>query len=589
MNTLIIPSMLLISEMYDTKLYTYANKEELEIILSGMKSRYILVCYEDDFSKYKYAANEADYIIIITYKREFMQFSHNIYFIHGEKINAYTLFLMSKMVNINQNLKEEVLENYKIGISLSAEKDKSMLWDKILSFCRRATRAEAGTLYLMSKDKKAIFFVCSQNEKLDKNEIEQKEIPFNKSSLVGFVCSSGHTLNIEDAYEIPEELPYKFNKAFDVTLGYRTKSILTVPMLTPHGEIIGAVQLLNKKNFSGDYVSFSGYDEVLLRSLSSLSAVTVENNRLYDDISNLFDSLIISSTKAIEQRDPATKGHSVRVSKTTLAAMELIDNDIELFPDVKFNSNDYRAAEIASMLHDFGKVGVRENILTKINKLYPSDYERLKGRLFYIKVLLEREALVNGSSDYIGDMEFIRVLIERLDTINSPAPMSGENLALVKLARDKKVLIDGFEHRFLTDEEADYLMIEKGNLTTKERDDMESHVVFSYEILRAMKWPYELSKVPDYVISHHEKLDGSGYPMHLKDNQIGIIERVIAIADIYDALTASDRSYKKAIPREIALKIINEEVEKGKLDKKVFRLFKENIAYIEEQGRKVKG
>jgi len=576
----ILPEQLIVSSYEGYTVHTYSSTEDLKNITENL-NEYIFVCYEDHFSEYKEVAKDAFYLILISFKREFMQFSHNIFFINGEKLNTYNLFLMFEMIRINHELKSEILENYRIGIDLSAEKDMKKLWEKILSFSRKSTHAEAGTLFMLKKKKDAITFLCSQNERFNMDEIKEVEIPFNNKSLVGYVCSTGKTLNIKDAYNLPDDLPYKFNPKIDEELHYHTQSIITIPMVTPHGDIIGAVQLINKKTVSEMITGFSNYDELLLRSIASLSAVAIENNRLYDEISGLFDSFIFASTKAIEQRDPATKGHSERVARYTMGLMALVnESDLTVFKGVKFTPHDVRSAEVAAILHDFGKVGIREKLLIKQNKLFYEDYEKIRGRALYIKVSLEKQAIEMKLLNQQPDIDFITTFVDKLDELNMPSPLTEENEKFIQEAMGKKFTILDEVFPLLTGKEAENLLIGNGSLTPDERLNMENHVIYSYEIIKAMKWPYEMENVPDYVINHHEKLDGSGYPFGKTGKELGLIDRIIAISDIYDALTASDRTYKRSFSPEIALKIIEEEVTSGRLDSEIFSLLKNNLPFV---------
>ncbi len=573
---LIIPDQFPTDEIPGTRMTRYSIHSDLTEMLQNEKEDFIFICYESEFSKYKDIAKKASYLIIISFTREFMQFSYNIFFINGEKSDGYTIQLIVEMLRVNNHLKEEILENYKIGIDLSAEKDKKALWEKILRFSRKSTSAEAGALYLLSEDKKNIYFLVSQNDKLDIREFVGKKIPFNKKSLVGFVCSTGETLNIEDAYTISTALPYSHNHKLDYELDYKTQSIITVPMVTDRGEIIGALQIINKK-VRETVVSFTNYDEILLTSLASLSAVTIENNRLYLEIEELFESFVMASTKAIDQRDPATKDHSERVSHYTKMLMDAVSKDSKIFPEIKFAANDAKVAEIAAVLHDIGKLGVKEHLLTKINKLSEADYERVKGRFWFVKLSLEKSELIERCGKYKDDIGFIEELIENIDRINTPGALQMHDIALVKQAQSKVFYIENQEVFLLTKREADYLLIEKGNLNSAERKDVESHAQKSYEILKTMKWPKELSSVPEHVLNHHEKLDGSGYPSKKRAKDLHIIDRIIAIADIYDALTAGDRTYKKPLHPMEALSIMESDAMKSKIDQNLFVIFKQLI------------
>lgn len=581
MTTLFLPQDLVISEVNDNEVILYRAADEVVKRIAGLPSRAIVVTYEEQAPEVKSALRDRDWLVLVAFGKGFEHRPPNIFSVDGEKLSAYTLYLLVQLIEVIDSLRDEVIGNYHIGVDLSSEKDPQRLWDKILSFTRRATRAEAGTLYLMSRDRKSIFFVRSQNEKLNRVDIERREIPFNRRSLVGFVCATGETLNIPDAYALPDDAPYSFNKQIDIMLGYRTHSVLTAPMKTPRGDVIGAVQLLNKHEVQSGYLPFSKYDELLLQSLASLSAVTVENNRLYEEIRGLFDSLVVSSVKAIEQRDPATKGHSVRVSCMMRKTLELLaagDKDA-------FSDDLLRGAEIASMLHDFGKVGIRENILTKANKLHADDRERVLWRTRYLRERLAHET--TKGNDHRADIDLIDRFLARLDAINTPAPLTDGDRAIIAETAACRLHLDGTEIPLLTEQEHRYLSIERGNLTAEERAEMEQHAVKSWEILKAMQWPWELSQVPDHVLDHHEKLDGSGYPHRKKGNDLGVVERILSLVDMYDALTAADRSYKKAIPRDVALRILGDEVAAGKLDRRIFEVFRDHIddidAFVKEK------
>ncbi len=575
MTMLFLPEDLLISGVSDVAVTLYREASDIAAALAAPRGRIVVVAYERQAPAVQKCLRDRDWLILVSFGQGFEYRPPNIFTVDGEKINAYTLFAISHLLSVIDDLKDEIVGNYNIGVDLSSEKDPRRLWDKILSFSRRATRAEAGTLYLMSRDRRRIYFVCSQNEKLNRTDIERREVPFNTQSLVGFVCTTGETLNIPDAYAIPEGTAYSFNRQIDIMLGYRTHSILTVPMKTPHGEVIGAVQLLNKHEKQSGYLPFTSYDELLLQSLASLAAVTVENNRLYEDISRLFDSLILTLTKALEQRDPATQGHSVRVTRLTLKLLDLIARE----GGPTLSGDDRRAAEIAGMLHDFGKIGTREQILTKVNKLYPADRERVYWRARYL--VAQISAGCATVSERAAEEAFIERFLSCLDTLNRPGRLSDEDRVFLDEALTKRYEVAGETVPLLTEEEHRYLTIPAGNLTPSERAEMERHVVNSWELLRSMQWPLELARVPEYVLNHHEKLDGSGYPNGKKNDEIGIVERALAVADIYDALTATDRSYKKAIPRDKAIAIVREEAARGKIDGRVVALLADHIDEVE--------
>ena len=469
--------------------------------------------------------------------------------------------------------KRSILRND--GINISVEKEPNKLYGQILTFLRKATNAEAGTLYLMNEEHDKIFFVSSQNSRLGSKVFEKREIPFNKRSFVGYVCDKGETLNIPDAYSIPEDAPYTFNSDLDKRLNYKTVSIITVPMKTATGDVVGAVQLINKLDSeSGEPVPFSDFDTIMLKSLSTLAAVSVENNNLLLETEKLLNNMIISSVKAIEQRDPITKGHSIRVSAYTMSILKHALEKPEIAQLYHVDKNTMKVAETASLLHDFGKVGVREKLLMKQHRFYPEELETMKWRIKYALVFMKE-----GSEEKAVAEEFL----SKLDSLDIPRPHDDDEKALIDRASRILVNANGEKIELVTAEELSYLNIQKGTFTTEERSNMEKHVLYSYELLNSIDWPVSLKSVPNIAASHHEKLDGSGYPFHKKADELGIIERVMAIADIYDALTAKDRPYKKAIPPEIAVSIIQKEVDDGKIDSTLFNVFTANREAIDKE------
>jgi HD-GYP domain-containing protein (c-di-GMP phosphodiesterase class II) len=575
-KNVVIPESLKIKNIPGTNVYTYDTVSELLEVTGNLRDPFVIFIYEELFRPYLKPVTQSDFTFIIDYSCDFEQAGNNLFRINGERLSSFNIGVILALAEMNMDLHLRIVDNLQIGISLTVEKDPGNLYSMILTFLRKATGAEAGTLYLMSEDRERIFFVCSQNSLFDSKMIEKKEVPFNKESLVGFVCHTGETLNIPDAYSIPENSPYHFNKDIDKKMNYKTESIITVPMKTNSGEVIGAVQLLNKKRGADLKTEpFSKFDELVLKSLSTLAAVSVENNRLLLETETLLNNMIISSVKAIEQRDPATKGHSLRVSALFVALLKRIGAS-EKFKDFKATASILKSAETAALLHDFGKVGVREKILMKEERFYPDQLEALKWRLRFIAASATNESNME-------DIENIKKFTEMLDDLNKPSPYSDEQKELISSVENLSYTINGIDIPVLNDLEKSYLSIRAGTLNDEERKDMEKHVLYSFELLNSIEWPFDLRNVPCIAASHHEKLDGSGYPHHRDASSLGIVERAMGIVDIYDALTAKDRPYKKAIPPEVALKIIQTEVDKGKLDGEIFELFKEERESIEKE------
>ncbi|MGI6395250.1 MAG: HD domain-containing phosphohydrolase [bacterium] len=573
-----IPAFLNIVKIPNKRTVLYQSIEELKEKLKTEKEKYFLIIYESCYHLNSDIAKNSFATILVSFDCDFEQIDHKIFRVNGEKLTKFALEQTLPLIETALSLYDRIIENLQIGISLTVEKKADNLYSNILTFLRKATKAEAGTLYLMSAERDKIYFISSQNARFDSKMIEKKEIPFNKQSLVGYVCHKGETLNIANAYDIPEDVPYEFNKEIDKKLNYKTVSIITVPMKTTTGEVVGAVQLINKIDEKTKKESpFSDFDEMMLMSLATLAAVTVENHNLLVETETLLNNMIISSVKAIEQRDPATKGHSLRVAALTVELLKIYKKKESKKFNIEIDDNLIKTAEIAALLHDFGKVGVREKILMKEGRIYSEQLEAVKWRMRFIIASLSEED---------ERLKVVKEIFQKIDSLNIPRPHTDEEKGLIEKAGELTFEINGEEIPIFTEEELGFLKIRSGTFNTSERADMEKHVVFSYDLLNSIEWSRHLKSVPEIAASHHEKLDGSGYPFGKKGEDLGIIERILGVVDIYDALTAKDRPYKKAMPTEVALSIIEKEVASGKLDSEIFELLSKNWKEIEDSVKK---
>ena len=431
-GVIFIPDFLKISQIDGRKVVVYSSLDEVKEA-KPQSRQYILIISDSDFNLSLPLVIESKATILVSFGCSFKQIAKNIFRVDGEKFDRFSLSYIIDFVDINASLHEKVALNNEfgnstydkliayaeIGVSLAIEKDQNILYDKILSFLRNATNAEAGTLYLMNDEKDKIYFMTSQNSRFGHSSGGgRREVPYDTTSLVGYVCKSGEVLNIPDAYQIPADRPYKFNDAFDKKSNYRSVSMITVPMLTPAGEIIGAAQLINKLDpLTGEPIPFSALDELFLKSLATLAAVSVNNNNLQHETEVLLNNMIISSVKAIEQRDPATKGHSIRVAAFTMAILKRVLADKELCKNYKIDENILNTAETAALLHDFGKVGVRENILMKRERFYPEQINTMKWRMRYILASIPADD---------GRRETVSAMLDQIDALNMPRPHTPE-------------------------------------------------------------------------------------------------------------------------------------------------------------------
>lgn len=501
----------------------------------------------------------------------------------------------------------EIDELNKIGAALSAERDTTKLLEMILQKSREITTSDAGALYLVEDEpntkSSVLRFALTQNDSVVV-PFNSFTIPIDKSRISSYAALTGKILHIEDAYNLPPDAEYGFSKDFDVQINYRTKSILAVPMQNHKGEVIGVLQLLNHKINSKIKVTLENADEVLqpypehaqqlVNSLASQAAVALENNRMIHDIQKLFEGFVQASVMAIEARDPTTSGHSFRVEKLTVALAEAVNRTYEgAYADIKFTKDQIREISYASILHDFGKVGVREHVLVKANKLYPFQLKLIQQRFNYIRKAIKEEhyrnrlnyLLEQGKAGYLLNLSnFDNELAQNIKQIddylafilvcNNPSILPEGNFEkLQDLAVHTYLTEDGKEETLLNKEEVRFLSITRGSLDETERAEIESHVIHTFNFLSQIPWTKELSAIPEIARSHHEKLNGTGYPYKLFGDQIPIQSRMIAISDIFDALSAADRPYKRALSPEKSLDILGSEVKRKLLDEELYRIF----------------
>jgi len=523
----------------------------------------------------------------------------------------------------------ELEELNRIGIALSETHDVEHLLDLILRKARAITGADAGSLYLAelsggntngspanlpngSEKTRQLRFRLTQNDSVQFPYTEHT-LPITESSMAGYCALHGEVIELADAYRIAKTRPFHFNSSFDEQAGYRTRSLITLPMKNGKGEVIGVLQLINCKrhpqarltdaNAVRRYVHpFPEHAVRLGLSLASQAAVAYENSQLYRDIENLFDGFVNAAVKAIEQRDPTTSGHSQRVCEMTLALAEAVDHEPQgAYADLRFSREQMKELRYAALLHDFGKVGVREEVLTKAKKLYPLQFSRLLDRFDYIRRDIEARIAEQKVEHLLGhfrkereararlnllDGEASRLLaeldryVEFITRANEPTILPSSDFDLLaeisqKSYRDPR----GVERPYLTSEEVRYLSIPRGSLDKNERLQIESHVTHSFNFLSQIPWTPEYRGIPEIARAHHEKLNGRGYPIGMTAAEIPVQAKMMTICDIFDALSASDRPYKRAVPTDRALDILKLCVRDEEIDPELFRLFLEAQVY----------
>jgi HD-GYP domain-containing protein (c-di-GMP phosphodiesterase class II) len=518
-----------------------------------------------------------------------------------------------------------------IGKSLSGEKDMEKLLRLILYLSKKITGADGGSIYLVEEDensRKRLRFKYSHTFSRE-IPLEEFVMEMNNKSISGYVAVTGEVLNLPNAYMIDALAPYSFNPYFDRQHSYISRSMLVVPMKNHLDQIIGVIQLINSKedlsgirkyeneafeikleteaDFDRYVVTFDERYNSLLEAIAGQAAIAIENNRLINQIQMQFEEFVKASVTAIESRDPATSGHSFRVAlicKEMAMAVNSVDSGY--LGKYKFTETDIKELEFAALLHDFGKVYIDLNIFKKAKKLYPKDLENLKLRLDYLYRYIElkffakemeiiRESLASNKpsdellssthEEKIKKLTRVTEMKEQLIRLNEPTitdldPDSVLSGILGEIAEIECTDITGNSLDILTDLDRINLRIKRGSLNEQERIEIESHVIETYKFVSKIPWPPEYKNIPEIALRHHEKLDGTGYPDRLNGREATSLQsRMMAIADIYDALTAQDRPYKKSVPLDKVLIILREEAERNKLDPDLVNLFIDTKLY----------
>ncbi|MEN9835776.1 MAG: hypothetical protein RL011_1969 [Pseudomonadota bacterium] len=539
---------------------------------------------------------------------------HNIY-------NMQTLLRYERNSSLEvQESSQAVKHIMSISRELNGERDIPKLLDLILLKAREITNADAGSIYTVDSPTNrvqdgSIQFHRTQNHSIRQN-LSTFSLPVNEKSIVGSACIHAVTINIQDLYQLsedPEKNPFgaRHDKTWDQRIGYQSHSMLTVPMFDISHNIIGVIQLINRKkdresklisaeSFTEQVIPFDERDQEMAEIVAQQAGIALENANMHQNIQDLFDGLVTASVTAIEQRDPTTSGHSHRVAALTVGLAEIVNKcDAGPYKTSFFNADQIQEIRYASLLHDFGKLGVRENVLTKAKKLYPSELERLFMRFELIQATLEVDYLRKviqylqspdqfpmGANPYTFEYEKNQKIAELdeylrfINKANEPTVLEQGGFEKLKdIANLNYRNLKNERHPYLLSEELKALSVSRGSLTREEFAEIQSHVVHTYEFLRKIPWGKKLANVPQIAAKHHEKLDGSGYPHAAQVGEIPTQSRMMTIADIFDALTAKDRPYKKAVPVDRALDIIEMEVKGGKIDSELFKLFCEAKVY----------
>lgn len=473
-----------------------------------------------------------------------------------------------------------------ISAVLNSTLDQAEIRKRAIEAATVLMDAEAGSLLLLDEAVGELYFEVALGEKGE--GVREYRLKVGQG-IAGYVAQTGQPLIINNVQDDP-----RFSPEADKRSGFVTRNMVCVPVKA-RDKLLGVLQAINRRGGG----LFGDDDLQDFVSLGNQVGIAIENANLYEEINRLFEGFISASVLAIESRDPTTSGHSERVATLSCGLAGAVDR-VERGPyaGVTFDHEQMKELRYAALLHDFGKVGVRENVLVKADKLLPADMAGLKARFDFIKRTLQVQALRRQVEILMsGDRDAaIAPLAEVDETLARQLAEADELLTfLLACARPTVLPKEGFKRLdeiarltyesfdgskpYLTPKEVITLSIPKGSLTTEERREIESHVTHTYRFLSTIPWTRSLKNVPMIAYGHHEKLDGSGYPQGLSGSVIPIQSRMMTICDIYDALTASDRPYKSAVPTPKALAILEDEVTHGKVDAGLLEVFVEGKIY----------
>ena len=487
---------------------------------------------------------------------------------------------------ISEDMFQEIM---KINLALSSETDRNVLLEKILTLLRKLTSSDAGTLYIMSKDESKLDFKVVQNNSLNiniggaKKNLDWAPLPFVledgslNNQMVAIVCASEkRIINIKDVYKTTK-YNFKGTKEFDNTTGYRSKSMLVIPLIDHENDVIGVLQLINKMD-KREIVEFNKTDEKIIKSLASQAAMSLTNTQLILSLEEFLNAFVATIAKAIDAKSPYTADHIGKVEKIALLLAKAVNDDKTIYKDIKYNDRDYKQIALAAWMHDIGKISMPDHIIdkaTKLEKIF-NRIELIESRFEVIKRDVEINYLKNNitKEEFQKEIVLLNDYIDFLKTINKGGEfMHDEDIEKLNKIAKLTYLKEGKEVPLLTDDEFYNLSIKKGTLTTEEISIIRNHAHLSLEMISTLPFPKKYKDVLNIACNHHEKLNGKGYPRGLNEDQIAFEDRIMIFADVFEALTASERPYKDAMKLSQVYDILNTLGNNGEIDKDLTEFF----------------
>ena len=495
----------------------------------------------------------------------------------------------------------------KIGYALTSEKNIDVLMDKILDAAKTLTNADAGTIYLMNDDDRSLSFkivhtdsmhlkMGGTGEKINWPDLQlYNEDDSENKSMIAVKCALEKVLiNIDDVYKT-EKFDFSGPKNFDSITNYKTQSMLVAPLVNNDNDVIGVLQLINKKDKNNQSMEFTHEDEKLILSMGSQAAVSISNSKLIKDLENLLNSFIKVIATAIGEKSKYTVGHINRVADITLDIANAVNDDkTGIFKDKNYSAEELKVLDIAAWMHDIGKIATPEYVVDKATKL-ETIHDRIhlvQAKFEIVKRDLEIEyyknaaLLIDEKEKKILKTEFtkkVKELEEDLEflVINNKGAefMSDDKIERMERIAKKELIINNEKAHLLSEDELKNMCIKRGTLTEEERYVINEHADISIKMLESLPFPKKLKDVPTIAGAHHEKICGGGYPKNLKGDEISFESRILAIADIFEALTAHDRPYKEPNTLNQSLKILMFMAKDDHLDRELVKFFIENKVY----------
>ena len=499
----------------------------------------------------------------------------------------------------------------RIGTALSAERNIERLFEMIVEGAREFTGADGGTLYIMSDDEAELQFAIVQTETLHVRmggtggQITWKPVRLqnpdgspNHGNVSAHAALTGNTINIKDVYDAGY-FDFQGTRKFDAQTGYRSKSMLVVPMKNHENDIIGVLQLLNARNEErSEVISFSPECQEMTESLASQAAVALSNNRLIHDLEDLMESFIRAIATAIDEKSPYTGGHVRRAAELTMAiACKINDTKEGIYADIHFSNDQLKELQTAAWLHDVGKVTTPEYVVdkaTKLETIYDRiDILRLRFELCGLQAKLRRlsKEVLSESATAVEEDEIEPILREEFQFLSEAnlgsERMSDEMMGKVRAIAARTWELNGKREPLLSPDEVENLNIRQGTLSAREREIIQNHATMTYKILSQLPFPKKLRHVPDYAAAHHETPYGKGYPRGLSAAQLSLQSRILALADVFEALTAKDRPYKKGKTLSEAMHTLEMMVKDGYIDPDLYTLFQKEGIYLDYARREL--